>query len=159
MLLAKLCRPGAACFASSTRTVDRTHKSRQAVSVEAVALTLDHTHVFMCLVVGLHLFLGLCPPTLGWRVGHLGGLTSPFPPPNTVKSGAGGWATAGTERGYPEPFGLLEPPAQNPGCCWTRPRHPWTPWTPLHHPPHPSFFSFFRVSPAPNPCCGRPSIH
>ena len=24
---------------------------------------------------------------------------------------------AGTERGYPEPFGLLEPPAQNPGCC------------------------------------------
>ena len=38
------------------------------------------------------------PPTLGWRVGELGGL-------------------AGTERGYPEPFGLLEPPAQNPGCC------------------------------------------
>ena len=29
----------------------------------------------------------------------------------------GGGATAGTERGYPEPFGLLEPPAQNPGCC------------------------------------------
>ena len=25
--------------------------------------------------------------------------------------------TAGTERGYPEPFGLLEPPAQNVGCC------------------------------------------
>ena len=22
-----------------------------------------------------------------------------------------------TERGYPERFGLLEPPAQNPGCC------------------------------------------
>ena len=53
------------------------------------------------------------PPTLGWRVGHLGGLISPL----SLEIGAGGWATAGTERRYPEPFGLLEPPAQNPGCC------------------------------------------
>ena len=42
----------------------------------------------------------------------LGGLTSPFPPSNFGE----GWATAGTEKGYPEPFVLLEPPAQNPGC-------------------------------------------
>ena len=37
------------------------------------------------------------PPTLGWRVGHLEGLTSPFPLPNTLKLGA----TAGTEKGVP----------------------------------------------------------
>ena len=40
-------------------------------------------------------------------------------------------------KGYPERFGLLEPPAQNPGRCpkplnrrWTLPGTPWTPWTP-----------------------------
>ena len=37
----------------------------------------------------------------------------PLPPPTTFKLGG---AMAGTERGYPEPFVLLEPPAQNPGC-------------------------------------------
>ena len=40
----------------------------------------------------------------------------PLSPSYTLEWG-GGWATAGTERGYPEPFVLLEPPAQNPGCC------------------------------------------
>ena len=76
------------------------------------------------------------------------------------------------ERGYPEPFGLLEPPAQNPGCCHTVPERfsgfsaqnlwnpldpPWTPWTPLHPLPHPSFFVFLAIAPnaprqAEDPC-------
>ena len=66
------------------------------------------------LCIYVYIYIQICiqkPPNLGWRVGHLGVLTSPFPPPNE------GWAMAGTERGYPEPFVLLEPPAQNPGCC------------------------------------------
>ena len=96
------------------------------------------------------------PPTSGRRVGHLGGLTSPFSPSSHFEiAGGRGWATAGPERGYPEPFVLLEPPAQNPGRCGVvrsvflvlrvlnpdAPKTSWTaldpPWTPLK-PPGPS---------------------
>ena len=75
-----------------------------------------------------------------WTVGRF---NLPLSPSNTLKSGAGG---AGTGRGYPEPFGLLEPPAQNPGpppfilafssffvflTFFAMPQRSWTPpWTP-----------------------------
>ena len=70
----------------------------------------------------------------------MGGLTSPFSP--SYVGGRGG----PRQRGYPEPFVLLEPLAQNPGCCvvfscfkpffrpWKLPgrpsRQPWTPGPP-----------------------------
>ena len=87
-------------------------------------------------------------------------------PLSLSNNGKGGWATAGTERGYPEPFGVLEPPAHSSGAffwffrgfgCFPaktsgaplnppyNPLHP--PQTPLHlpgppctPPPHPSSF-------------------
>ena len=77
-----------------------------------------YIHIYLYIVYNIHMYIytrSICvyiyiSANPGWRVGHLGSLTF-FAPPNT-----GDWATAGTERGYPEPFGLLEPPAQNPGC-------------------------------------------
>ena len=72
-------------------------------------------YLYACIFINYRYTIAILyiyPPTLGWRVGHLGGLTSPFPLLHLAR------ATAGTKGGrYPEPFVLLEPPAQNPGCC------------------------------------------
>ena len=55
----------------------------------------------------------LYPPTLDGLLDTVGKFN--LPPPFYLHIEGQGTA-AGAERGYPEPFVLLEPPAQNPGC-------------------------------------------
>ena len=51
------------------------------------------TYIYICI---LSLYISANPD---WRVGHLGGLTSPFPPPDTLKSGKGGGGHAQAPKG------------------------------------------------------------
>ena len=72
------------------------------------------------------------PPTLGWRVGHLGCLTSPFPlltPSNRVRGGGPRQVPKGGTLSHLAYWNLLHKI--------------------LHPPPHPSFFRVFALS-APN---------
>ena len=58
------------------------------ICVYVCAITFLHAYIYM------YMYIYIYPPTLGWRVGHC---CSPL---------KGGWAAAGAERGYPEPFVL-----------------------------------------------------
>ena len=71
------------------------------VCTRGARLLCTHTYVHMCVHIYIytHTYRSIFPPTL--IVGHLGGLTSPFSPSNLDIGGG-----VGTERGYPEPFGL-----------------------------------------------------
>ena len=54
------------------------------------------------------IIVGIAAVALGIRQTWVGSLTSPFPPPNTLKSRGGGVGHGSTERGHPEPFGLTK---------------------------------------------------
>ena len=109
----KLCRGQDICVCTQTFSYTYTY-------TYACVYVCTHACMYICIYRCIHIYISANPD---WRVGHLGGLTSPFSPSNTLMPFL-----------RPKP---LDPPWTPHQTPWTPPRQPWTFWKPPGPPRQP----------------------